>query len=69
MEGGSNHSEYAGADEKSGRQHRSNDNAMPRLTSLAPLTAFLALVLTLAAAIFPSETFAQGGPPGGIIYY
>ena len=48
----------------------SNDNAMPRLTTFASLTAFLALVLTLAAAIFPAETFAQGGPPpAGIIYY
>ena len=48
----------------------SNDNAMPRLTASASLTAFLALVLTLAAAIFPSDTLAQGGPPpGGIIYY
>lgn len=48
----------------------SNDNAMPRLTTFASLTAFLALILTLAAAIFPSDTFAQGGPPpGGIIYY
>lgn len=44
----------------------SNDNAMPRLT----VFAFLVLVLTLGAAIFPSDTFAQGGPPpGGIIYY
>ena len=48
----------------------SNDNAIPRLTLLASLTAFLALVLILAVSIFPSETFAQGGPPpGGIIYY
>ena len=48
----------------------SNDNAMPRLTTFASLTAFLALVLTLVAAIFPAETFAQGGPPpAGIIYY
>ena len=44
----------------------SNDNAMSRLTTFV----FLALVLTLAVATFPSETFAQGGPPpGGIIYY
>ena len=48
----------------------SNDNAMPRLTAFASLTIFLALVLTLAAAAFPTETFAQGGPPpGGIVYY
>ena len=48
----------------------SNHNAMPRLTASASLTAFLALALTLAAAFFPSDTLAQGGPPpGGIIYY
>ena len=48
-----------------------NDNAMPRLTASVSLAAFLALALTLAAAIFPSDTLlAQGGPPpGGIIYY
>ena len=48
----------------------SNDKAMPRLTTFTSLTAFLALALILAAAIFPADTFAQGGPPpGGIIYY
>ena len=47
----------------------SNDNAIPRLTSLAALTTFLALVLTLAVAVFPSETFAQGGPPGVMTYF
>lgn len=48
----------------------SNDNAMPRSTAFVSLIAFLALVLTLATAIFPAEIFAQGGPPpGGIIYY
>ena len=47
----------------------SNDNGIPRLTPLASLTAFLALVLILAAAVFPSDTFAQGLPPGGITYY
>ena len=48
----------------------SNDNVMSRLMTLASLTTFLILVLTLAAAIFPSATLAQGGiPPGGIIYY
>lgn len=50
----------------------SNDNnAMPRLMASMSLTAFLALILTLAAAIFPSDTLAQGGgpPPGGIVYY
>lgn len=48
----------------------SNDNAMPRLTAFAALTTFLALVLALAVAIYPSDIFAQGGPPpGGIIYY
>ncbi len=48
----------------------SNDNAMPRLTTFVSLTAFLALVLTLAATTFPAEAFAQSGPPpAGIIYY
>ncbi len=48
----------------------SNSDIMPRLTTFASLSVFLALVLTLAATFFPSETFAQGGPPpGGIIYY
>ena len=48
----------------------SNYIASPRLTAFASLSAFLALILTLAIATFPSDTFAQGGiPPGGIIYY
>ncbi|MYA62634.1 MAG: hypothetical protein F4X94_08700, partial [Dehalococcoidia bacterium] len=48
----------------------SSDNVMPRLTTFAFLAALLSMVLALAAAIFPSETFAQGGPPpGGIIYF
>ncbi len=48
----------------------SNSDIMPRLTTFASLSVFLALVLTLAAAFFPLDTFAQGGPPpGGIIYY
>lgn len=48
----------------------SNHNATPRSAAFASMTAFLALVLTLAVAILPSDTFAQGGPPpGGIIYY
>ncbi len=39
---------------------------MPRLATFA----FLAMVLALSVSIFPSETFAQGGPPpGGIIYF
>ena len=43
-----------------------NNNVMPRLTAFA----FLALILTLAVAIFPSHTLAQGGiPPGGITYF
>ena len=45
----------------------SNDNV---LTRFAPVAAFLALALTLAATVFPSEVFSQGGlPPGGIIYF
>lgn len=40
---------------------------MPRLTTFAFLAAFL--VLVLAVAIFPSETFAQGGPPGVMTYF
>ena len=44
----------------------SNNNPKLRLKAFA----FLALILTLAAPIFPLDTFAQGGPPpGGIIYY
>ena len=48
----------------------SNHNATPRSAAFASMTAFLALVLTLAVTILPSDTFAQGGlPPGGITYY
>ena len=47
----------------------SNHNATPRLTAFAALTTFLALVLTLAVAIFPSGIFAQGGPPGVMTYF
>ena len=47
----------------------SNSDIMPRLTTFASLSTFLALVLTLAAAFFPSDTLAQGLPPGGIAYY
>ena len=55
---------------KSADNTASNDNAMLRLTTFASLTTFLVLILTLAVAIFPSNTFAQGGPPpGGIIYF
>ncbi len=42
---------------------------MPRVAAFASLIAFIALVLTLAAVIFPVDIFAQGLPPGGITYY